>query len=717
LNPRTALTDEERLNLQQLRLADWSSRRGDAPELSANREAAESGDLPDIWNLTQGLSLASWQRDARDAWLAAGGRGTIKVVTGAGKTVVALSIAETLQTRDPSLRVAVVVPTIVLMQQWVETLHQRGNLPAKAIGMLGGGHSDGFDGDRRILVAVLASARKDLASIVTRAQVGDHLLFVADECHRVGAPEMSAVLETPRHYSLGLSATPERDDDATSPDTFSQSTVGSALGNIVYEMSFADAVRLQVLPPFDIHHYGISLATDEAKRYEALSRSISDARKELIASSPTARAAGGGEKLMAWARNVSARGSSQIAGIASRFVNDTSRRKQLLYRASNRLIATSRLVSEAMLARPDARVILFHESIDEVTIIFAFLRGEGMPVVMEHSDLPTELREASLELFRTGIAQIVVSAKSLIEGFNVPEADLGIIVASSSSARQRIQSIGRVLRRYRTMSGEEKASRVCVLYVRDSVDDRIYEKEDWDRLVGVGRNRFFFWDIASEPIEQDGPPRQPAPRETDIDLDVIRPGDPYPGRYEGAEFSVDASRNVKDPEGRVALNPSDVPALIRRIKGQSGRFRITPQKKAILVRLPVDEDSWETVFAGRLKDDFRFSRPEGQGIDFDARKLATGDDYPGPVEPADELRFRQRGGGVLAKRVRGGEAFARGTEADRLVAAILSIGPSGQVSRVLVNGMHHAFWWDEGQPRFLIALSGDLEFPAMENRS
>src|SRR5205823_6089214 len=122
----------------------------------------------------------------------------------------------------------------------------------------------------------------------------------------------------------------------------------------------------------------------------------------------------------------------------------------------------------------DARVILFHESIDEVVRLFLQLRGEGVAAVMEHSDLPGELRDASLELFRSGVAPVIVSARSLIEGFNVPEADLGVIVASSSSTRQRIQSIGRVLRRYQSVSGQEKASRICVLYVRDSVDDRIY---------------------------------------------------------------------------------------------------------------------------------------------------------------------------------------------------------------------------------------------------
>ena len=74
-----------------------------------------------------GLTLAPWQRDAVHAWFAAGRRGTIKVVTGAGKTIVALAVAERLQQSDPDLRVAIIVPTIVLMRQWYEVLRQRVN--------------------------------------------------------------------------------------------------------------------------------------------------------------------------------------------------------------------------------------------------------------------------------------------------------------------------------------------------------------------------------------------------------------------------------------------------------------------------------------------------------------------------------------------------------------------------------------------------------------
>src|SRR5205085_4971027 len=119
----------------------------------------------------------------------------------------------------------------------------------------------------------------------------------------------------------------------------------------------------------------------------------------------------------------------------------------------------------------------------EIKDLFARLYQCHLPAIMEHSELARSVRETGLELFRKGIARIIVSARSLIEGFNVPAVDVGIIVASSRSVRQRIQSLGRMLRRHRGPNGEEKTSCIYVIYARDTVDDAIYGKLDWDKTT------------------------------------------------------------------------------------------------------------------------------------------------------------------------------------------------------------------------------------------
>jgi superfamily II DNA or RNA helicase len=705
------LTDAERLQLQQLRLLDWAADRGqvaDDAEPSSTVDVGGHGE-PHRWTLTRGLELRPWQAEAAAAWRRAGKRGTIKVVTGAGKTVLAFGIAERLQHEDPGLRVAIVVPTIVLMDQWYAMLGERSNLPVDVIGRLGGGHGDSFDG-KRVVIAVLATARKELPRVVAEAGIEHQLLLVLDESHRVGAPEMSAVLHTRRAYTLALSATPERDEEPTDEDRLDLS---AELGPIVFQMNFADAIAQGILPPFEIHHFGLPLRSEEARQYSQLTRSLTDLRRELTAASKSARAAGGGERLLAWARRT-ASGQSRISASAAQYVRDTRRRKQLLYQAASRQEATLALIDEALREREDARVILFHESIDEVVALFEVLVRRGIPAVMEHSELPSELRERTLSLFRAGLAQVVVSARSLIEGFNVPEADLGIIVASSSSPRQRIQSIGRVLRRHHNEDGSLKTSRICVLYVRDSVDDVIYDRQDWDQLVGVQRNSYFTWDPPGEPFQQPGPPRRPLPRETEIELSDLEIGDVYPGRYDGIELSTDTQGNVLDAEGRIATNPQGIPARLEQLRGRAGRFKLTPEHRAVLVRLRENEEDWVTIFAGAVEEPFDFTERPAQPGAFDVSALAAGDPYPGPLQPARELRYRQRRGGVIAQQMRGGEAFARGPEADRAVAAIQELTRTrGPITKIFLNDLGHMFWREAGAARFIAAIDR-LTFPSLE---
>jgi superfamily II DNA or RNA helicase len=724
----TRLSAADHLRLQQLRLLEWLDERSAQPDADESLPAPRPEVVRDLarpWTLTTGLTLHEWQVAAREAWFARECRGTMKVVTGAGKTVLALAIAEQLQrTLDPELRVAIVVPTIVLLRQWYETLLTHSTLPAEAIGRMGGGHGDSFDGDRRVLIAVLASAHKLLAGAAAESGVGDHLLLVVDECHRAGAPEQRAVLSTPRRYALGLSATPERsdatdDDGRDMNDDYDSSPVGRELGGTVYELTVADAVRLGILPPFEVHHFGLPLTAEERTRYEELSGRLTDLRRRLR-EQPGARRAGGGEKFLQWCRTTAARRRDEVGTLAASFVGLTSERKRLLYGAESRRTATLSLIRDAFAARDDSRVILFHESIDEVTALFELLTAEGMPAVMEHSDLPASLRDASVELFRGGTAKVIVSARALIEGFDVPAADLGIVVASSSSPRQRIQSIGRVLRKHRTASGEDKPARICMLYVRDSTDDLIYAKADWSRLTGAERNRYFHWDPPEQPVPQDAAPRVPAPNESQIDFGALTVGDTYPGGYEGEEFSCDTAGNVTDADGSFARDAQGMVDLLQRLKGGVGRFKITPRRRAILVLVP-DGEGWRTRFGGFLSKPFAFD--DAQGTDNsrgcpDSATLAPGDPYPGPLQPAERLTYGLARGGVVQKRVRGGKVYANGPNADKLLAALDEVSrTSPRVSSFFINQCGHAFWRDNAAARFLVALDGPLYFPTSSDAS
>lgn len=671
----------------------------------------------DTWHMIQNVTLYTWQQEAIDKWFAEK-RGTMKVVTGAGKTILALAIIEKLQHDNPELRVAIVVPTIVLLNQWRDEILKHSNLPRDIIGFLGGGHRDSF-ADKRILICVLKSASDKLAGLVD-GSVAENLLLIIDECHRAGASEMKKVFNTRRAYNLGLSATPEReeyfetDSGVVMEGEYNDSLLGTELGPIVFEMTLNEAFAMGILPKFTVNHYGLFLTGEERNGYESLSRSIQDLASELRERSGKRS---GDALIFGWCQNA-AKKEGATGELARSYIYQTNQRKRLLYNARARLEAVVTLLRQEFTANQDAKAILFHESIEGVEKVFQRLQEEGLSVVMEHSKLPESERAENIEAFRTGKAKVIVSARSLIEGFNVPSTDIGIIVASSTSIRQRIQTLGRVLRKPK--DGSEKHAVVHVLYMHDTNDEIVYAKADWGKLVGSDRNNYYLWDLKEDSVEQQGPPREPLPKEKDILPESLFEGQEYPGDYEGEDFSCDSKGNIFTEDGKVVVNPGDLPKKIEAVKGSFGRFKVTPLYNYVLILSRI-EDGWVPLYITRLKQPFKFAGDRKEAFDLDLIK--PGDPFPAElVGETVPLVFKQsRGRHVIAKKMPRGEVFARvdnatdpikGGEARGLLEARQVVAVAGyDISKFFLTSEGYAVFLEKGTYRFLAKLQAGLEFP------
>jgi len=104
----------------------------------------------------------------------------------------------------------------------------------------------------------------------------------------------------------------------------------------------------------------------------------------------------------------------------------------------------------------------------------------------------------AIEWFRDGgFANVMLSVQALKEGVDVPSADVGIIRVSSGNVRERIQTLGRILR---TGDYPDIPSELYVLYARDTVDERIFEEVDWEAEIG-GTHEYYKWETGEEVIQ------------------------------------------------------------------------------------------------------------------------------------------------------------------------------------------------------------------------
>lgn len=581
-------TEAHRLKLLQLQTRQEIHKRLAPVHLEEVEDDSEHQTvIPKKWHLIpEAVNLYEWQRECLPKWLEKG-RGTVKVATGGGKTLFAFAAIEKLQNDHVNdLRVAVIVPTIPLMNQWRDELRQS-NLPDSAIALLGGGNTPVSLKDARIVLCVLASARTKLANLVKTADEDDwrtNLLLIVDECHRSSAAIARNIFKANARYTLGLSATPEQEfesaEDNRKTDSldrgYNLSTLGEKLGPIIYELTINDAFKAGLLASFEIWHVGLSLKPREKLRYDDLSRKITDLRKKLEL---IYRKSGSRQSFIPWIQTQASRGDLWV-GDASQFIGLTGDRKRLLYAAEARRDLTLAILGDTDASNPNQRSIVFHESISEIECLFIQAIEQDITAVLEHSGLPSKLREQNIEAFRQGVAKSIISAKSLVEGFNVPSADLGIIVASSGSVRQRIQSLGRMLRR---KTGERDA-RIYIFYIQNTTDENIYEKADWEDVIGAERNKYFIWQAPNQGdnwksglSEQIEPPRTYKLPPSKIDGSNLQCGDVYSARPDGEELKVDQERNLRTIGNEDSLIPAEremINAVIN-LNPQYRRARLT----------------------------------------------------------------------------------------------------------------------------------------------
>jgi superfamily II DNA or RNA helicase len=345
------------------------------------------------------VELRPYQEAGLAAWELAGRRGTAVLPTGSGKT--RLAIAAIARARVPAL---CLVPTRVLLDQWARAIRE---LLGFEPGRLG-------DGEHRVdfvTVATFESAWRHMHRLGN--QFG---LLVVDEAHHFGAGMRDEALDMcTAPLRLGLTATKPRGPAAARLDEL--------VGPTMYELRI-DELTGEFLAPFDTVVLHLDLTAEERDQYESLMAVFRDVMHRFRRFHPGAT----------W---------DEFAKIAAR--TDEGRRAIAAWRRARKITSfpqAKRAMVGALLARHrTARTIVF--TADNPTAYAISREHLIMPLTC---DIKRKERERVLDLFKEGRLRALVSAQVLNEGLDVPDAEVGIIVAGNKGEREHVQRVGRVLR-------------------------------------------------------------------------------------------------------------------------------------------------------------------------------------------------------------------------------------------------------------------------------
>ncbi len=359
---------------------------------------------------------------ALEAWRARGRRGILEHATGSGKTFTALcAIDEALEKKESVL---IIVPSDLLFRQWTEELRSTFSHREIRLLLCGAGHSNWRLGNMisrwtrqpgppaRIVLATLQTASNP--GFIGAFRGGPHLLLVADEVHRLGAPQARAAFALDSGARLGLSATPQRAGDPVGTDA-----ILSYFGGVVPPpFTLFDAISAGTLTPYAYHVHAICLEDDEQARWDELTIEI---------------------------RRVYAQIKSKEKDAPTELLKRLLvRRAHIVKGARQKVDAAVSIINDVY--RPGHRWIVYCDNQFQLSAVCVRLREAGCSDVLEYHTAMRGDAHRTLKLFEQH-GGVIVSIRCLDEGVDIPSVSHALILASSKNPREHVQRRGRVLRR------------------------------------------------------------------------------------------------------------------------------------------------------------------------------------------------------------------------------------------------------------------------------
>lgn len=367
------------------------------------------------------MKLRKWQKKAFPIWWK-NKSGILKVVTGGGKTFFALHCIKKFLMKYPERKVLIVVPSIPLLDQW--SIELKEHLEC-SIAINGGGTK--LNQIKQINITTIGS----LKNIYKKFK--DHSTFlIVDECHKLGTPTKGKMLSGKWAATMGLSATPERDFD----DYF-EKIISPILGPIVFEYDYLEAKKDNVISKFELLNAYAPMLEDEDLEYKDLTYKIS--RRIAIQ--------GGFDK------------SDEVLKILF------FKRARVINNAINRIPLGIKLLKKFK----NSKWLVFSETKKQASQFNKLLNKNGFRSAIYNTDINLVSRQANLYEFKNDMLDVLVTCKALDEGFDYPEINAALILSASTTTRQRIQRMGRVLR----TSKIEKNAMIISIYSSDSEFDRL----------------------------------------------------------------------------------------------------------------------------------------------------------------------------------------------------------------------------------------------------
>lgn len=363
--------------------------------------------------------------------------GIIEAVTGSGKTMLGLSIINDNSTK----KILVITPTIVLAKQWFDEIIKYKLSTSNNLGIYYSRYKKIGD----ITVAVINSIRN--INLVFLEQFD---IVIVDECHHLPSDKNIKIFEKLKNkVIIGLTSVLQREDGRHILLDLP----------VKYRYTHIEATKEKVISDFIIIVKYLDLLEDEKLEYGKINSFINSYFKEFNYDFNTVK-------------------QCITNPVATELMRGFQKRKNIIYNSKAKIIEVFKILNFSNYNKS----IIFTETKEMANKLSEFLIKNNIKNNVYKSDSEKVLKDIIIEDFKNGFFNVLISPKCLDEGVDLPECDLGIIVSGSSTKRQFIQRIGRILRK------KDNIAKLYILCCRNTVEEKWINKY----LKNIDKNKVIY---------------------------------------------------------------------------------------------------------------------------------------------------------------------------------------------------------------------------------
>jgi superfamily II DNA or RNA helicase len=390
-------------------------------------------------NIRKKIKLRNYQEEAVKKWVDNDYKCVFEMATGTGKTFAALGCLEKLISEQGKTITIIACPYNHMITQWRGNIEEYGLKINKLIAdssrtnwrneLADGIRDVNSDATKNLIILTTHDTfyRDDFVDIINIAKCG--LFLIADEVHGMWAERRKSGFVENYEFRLGLSATPSRWFDAEgTEELFKYFNVEEEEKKFIF--SLGQAIKTinpetgkTYLSPYEYRPYFGELSEEEVEEY-------GERTKNIVKAYHKAKNKEEKQKyfvLLFKQREDIIRNASVKYEIFKQIINNIEELKYCLIYCSPEQIG-------------DVQDILNEKNI----IQHKFTQDEEIRPDRRYGGISE--REYLLKKFGEGTYQALVAIRCLDEGVDIPQAHVGVILASTGNPRQYIQRRGRLLR-------------------------------------------------------------------------------------------------------------------------------------------------------------------------------------------------------------------------------------------------------------------------------